>query len=109
MKEAEKRNKADIEADIKFILPKWNKKTITKHIRTRRSTYWLVPRASSYVFAQLLFGQSDRNRLKDYFHHRRHLYTLQHKDTQSALQTETNRSQPHHSSTNRAAIYPHIV
>ena len=39
MKEAEKCNKADLEADISVIWPTWNKKTITEHIRTGRPTY----------------------------------------------------------------------
>ena len=39
MKEAEKRNKADLDADIKFIWPTWNRQTITDHIRNGRPTY----------------------------------------------------------------------
>ena len=46
MKEAEKRNKADLDADIKFIWPTWNRQTITDHIRNGMPTYWLIPRAS---------------------------------------------------------------
>ena len=37
MKEAEKRNKEDIEADIKFIWPMWDKKTITASFSTENS------------------------------------------------------------------------
>ena len=46
MKEAEKRNKADLDKDLELIWPVWNKQTITEHVRNGRIDYWLIPRAS---------------------------------------------------------------
>ena len=72
------------------------------HLRYREITTIC---STSYAFAHLLFGYSDRNCLKDYSHHWRHSYTFRHKDTQSAPQTEANRSHLHHSSAKGATIY----
>ncbi|KAL4554680.1 hypothetical protein LXL04_037282 [Taraxacum kok-saghyz] len=58
MKEAEKRNKADIDKDIEAIWPIWNKQTITQHVRNGRPAYWLVPRAS-FLATMMLYDSPD--------------------------------------------------
>ena len=45
-RELEKRNKAQLDANISFIWPTWNEQTITEHIKSGRPRYWLIPRAS---------------------------------------------------------------
>ncbi|KAL4568114.1 hypothetical protein LXL04_023715 [Taraxacum kok-saghyz] len=57
-KEAEKRNKANIDKDLEFIRPTWNKKTITDHVRNGRIDYWLIPRAS-FLAVNSLWEQPD--------------------------------------------------
>ena len=45
-KEAEKWNKAQLDADINFIWPTWNEQTITEHVKSGKPQYWLILRAS---------------------------------------------------------------
>ncbi|KAL4573963.1 hypothetical protein LXL04_020785 [Taraxacum kok-saghyz] len=58
MKEAEKRNKADLDKDIEAIWPIWNKQNITQHVRNGRPAYWLVPRAS-FLATMMLYDSPD--------------------------------------------------
>ena len=58
MKEAEKRNKADLDKDLKLIWPVWNKQTITQHVRNGRIDYWLILR-SSFKAVNSPFEQAD--------------------------------------------------
>ena len=58
MKEAEKRNKADLDKDLEVIWTVWNKQTITQHVRNGRPAYWLVPRAS-FLATMMLYDSPD--------------------------------------------------
>ena len=58
LREAEKRNKADLDKDLELIWTVWNKQTITQHIRNGRPTYWLVPRAS-FLATMMLYESPD--------------------------------------------------
>ena len=58
MRESEKRNKSDLDKDLEFIWPTWNKQTITQHVRNGRIDYWLVPRAS-FLATMMLYDSPD--------------------------------------------------
>src|SRR6187200_875955 len=83
MKEAEKRNKADLDKDLELIWPTWDKKTISDYVRNGRIDYWLIPRASflavnspyeqpdlpmssrAFVYKAFVINQEKRNAIKN--------------------------------------------